>query len=223
MPRPSAPRLSPALAALPTGWEALDRRLAGGWPAGALTELCGRGRCTLALQAVREAQTRGQPVGWVEGPGTFCPPAAGVDLARLALVAPPDARRLPARAWLAADLLLRSRAFGLLVLDLPVARPSLAVCFRLARQAAAARSVLLLLSAGSGPGRGPVAGSAAGLLLAVRQRHAPCAHWMLPPPPALELTVLRQRRCAGGAAGHDLVLAPLAVAGPAPALAPRSP
>jgi len=234
----------PDLAALPSGWEALDRLLGGGWPGGVLTEIVGRGRSSLALQAVRQAQRTGQPVAWIDGPGTFCPPTAGVDLARLALVRPPraagsfrgpcvspktaaapasaalaprlasasaaaDAPHAAAsrpgkkastadvRSWVAADLLLRSRAFGLLVLDLAPCRPSLAVCFRLARQAAASRSVLLVLS-GTG-----VAGSAAALQLHVRQHHAPWQRRTLPPPPALDVTLRRHR---GGAAGARVVL-----------------
>jgi hypothetical protein len=197
----------PVAASLPTGWDALDRLLGGGWPGGALTELLGHGRCTLALSAVRQAQTAGQPVAWIDGTGTFCPPTAGVDLERLALVRPPRGGKARGEApcWLAADLLLRSRAFGLAVLDLPPCRASLAVSFRLARQAAAARTVLLLLSPEAG-----VAGSAAGLLLHVRQRHVAAA-WQrraLPPPPALEVTLRRHR---GGRAGARVVFTALAV------------
>ncbi len=190
---------------LSSGWEALDRLLGGGWPAGVLTEVVGRGRTSLALAAVRQAQSAGQPVAWVDGPGTFCPPTASVDLAHLALVRPPrtagaaTGARAATRCWLAGDLLLRSRAFGLLVLDLPPCRPSLAVCFRLARQAAAARTVLLLLSeAESG-----VAGSAAGVAVLVRQQHHDWSRRTLPPPPALELTLRRYR---GGASGACVVL-----------------
>jgi hypothetical protein len=146
---------------LPSGWEALDTLLGGGWPVGELVELLGRGRSTLALAAVARAQAAGQPAAWVDGSGTFCPATCGVDLLRLTLVRPPptgatcgqgprDVRTAPRRsaaspALLAADLLLRSRAFGLLVLDLPAGRPPLASWFRLARQAARARTVLLLL------------------------------------------------------------------------------
>jgi hypothetical protein len=190
---------------LPSGWPDLDRVLGGGWPPGELTELVGHGRASLALAAVRQAQSAGQPAAWVDGPGGFCPATAGVDLARLTLVRPPLMQRPlvrpPARrrgpcsaALLAADLLLRSRAFGLLVLDLPLregrgAPPALAAWFRLARQASRAQSVLLLL----GDAERPVAGSAAGLTLRAAWRHPAAAAWEPLPPPALEVAVLRHR------------------------------
>jgi hypothetical protein len=220
---------------LPTGWAALDAQLGGGWPAGELAELVGRGRSTLALAAVARAQAAGQPVAWVDGSGTFCPAACGVDLSRLTLVRPPAAR--PARAkgagrtrepaaraarergvaspaLLAADLLLRSRAFGLLVLDLPGGRPPLASWFRLARQAARAGTVLLLL----GGAEGAVAGSAAGLTLRVGWRHAPAASWEPAPPPVLELMIARARG-PGAAHGAPALVLPL----PAPAEAGGAP
>ncbi|MGQ0552895.1 MAG: hypothetical protein ACT4PU_06715 [Planctomycetota bacterium] len=226
-PPPAAVALDfPAFSALSSSLPALDQALGGGWPAGELSELVGCGRSSLALAAVRQAQATGQPAAWVDGSGSFCPATAGVDLAALTLVRPPAPAlsaapravrrgRIPAGdALLAADLLLRSRAFALLVLDLPEAgaqgrrassgrAPPLATWFRLARQAAEARSVLLLL----GPAERAVAGSAAGLTLRARWRHAPSAAWELLPPPTLELEVLRRRGVAGGlvvrlAAGH---------------------
>jgi len=202
---------------LPSGWRDLDGVLGGGWPPGELTELVGHGRASLALAAVRQAQSAGQPAAWVDGPGGFCPATAGVDLARLTLVRPPLVRPLArardardardggpehrarrrgpsSAALLAADLLLRSRAFGLLVLDLPLgegrgAPPALAAWFRLARQASRAQSVLLLL----GDAERPVAGSAAGLTLRAAWRHPAAATWEPLPSPALEVTVLRRR------------------------------
>ena len=206
MPNP-APRPPDApLSQLPSGWADLDRVLGGGWPPGELTELVGHGCASLALAAVRQAQSAGQPAAWVDGPGGFCPATAGVDLVRLTLVRPPLAppparevrkarRRGPcSAALLAADLLLRSRAFGLLVLDLPLrdgrgTPPALAAWFRLARQASRAQSVLLLL----GDAERPVAGSAAGLTLRAAWRHPAAAAWELLPPPALEVAVLRHR------------------------------
>ncbi|SRR5258705_9336115 len=73
---------------------------------------------TLAFRIVLDAQLQGEPVAWITGRSSlFFPPdvaAGGVDLAALALV------RLPAPDDIvrAADLLARSGAFGLLVLDL---------------------------------------------------------------------------------------------------------
>jgi hypothetical protein len=198
----------PPLPPLRSGWLALDAALGGGWPGGELSELCGHGRSTLAQAAVRVAQAAGQPVAWVDGPGTFCPATADVALDRLALVAPgtdgwPAAvvraaaraqrRRPQRRTLLAADLLLRSRAFGLLVLDAPDERAPLSAWFRLARQARAAQTVLLLLG-----GQAPCAGSAAALTVRGTQRHVDSPAWALPPRPALEVSVLRRRGAAGG-------------------------
>ncbi|MHC5210261.1 MAG: hypothetical protein ACYTG2_06050 [Planctomycetota bacterium] len=180
---------------LPSGWDALDALLGGGWPVGDLVELVGQGRSTLALAAVARAQAAGQPTAWVDGSGSFCPATCGIDLARLTLVRPPAVRakappaRAPRGALLAADLLLRSCAFGLLVLDLPDGRTPLASWFRLGRQAVRARTVLLLL----GGSTGATAGSAAGLTLRSNWRHAPAARWEPVPRPALELSLSRAR------------------------------
>jgi hypothetical protein len=200
-PAPEPDGVVSASGRLPSGWEALDALLGGGWPVGELVELVGRGRSTLALAAVARAQVAGQPAAWVDGSGTFCPATCGIDLARLTLVRPPApsvgapgvraprGKVVASSALLAADLLLRSRAFGLLVLDLPGGRPPFAGWFRLARQAARARTVLLLL----GPPAGALAGSAAGLTLRTAWRHTPAARWKPAPPLELELTLCRSR------------------------------
>ncbi len=235
----------PLSSALPTGWAELDDLLGGGWPVGALCELCGRGRSSLSLGAVRQAQARELPVAWVDGGGVFCPVTARVDLTALTLVrpgadeegglssgfsgggaaarrmfrrgsAPGDGgggsligrgragrgraghdRALSDRALLAADLLLRSRAFALVVLDLPTGSPPLSRWFRLARQAAAASAWLLLLGR-EGPSR---AGSAADLVLASRLHPVSPRDWGEPPPPRMEVTRMRQRRSASGGGG----------------------
>jgi hypothetical protein len=235
------PRLS---AALSSGWSALDQRLGGGWPADGLTEILGRGRSTLALSAVRQAQSAGVPAAWVDGARAFCPATAGVDLERLTLVCPeltpepagatatatagatacapagvmasatagetvgvppgpaagavagalaPERERRPRRAGagalLAADLLLRSRAFGLIVLDLPSGSSALATWFRLARQAQRSACCLLLLT----PGESALAGSASRLTVCVALRLPACARWEPTPTPALDVSVLRRR------------------------------
>ena len=89
--------------------------------AGKLVELAGgAGGATLtaAMSLVRQAQAEVASPVWVTPRGaTFYPPdaaAAGVCLAALPVVRVPDA----ATALLAADPLLRSGAFGLVVLDL---------------------------------------------------------------------------------------------------------
>lgn len=73
---------------------------------------------TLAAGLVGEAQRRGEPVAWMtQRQSSFYPPdiaATGVDLGALPVIwtaSPLDAAR-------AADLLLRSGAFGLIVMDL---------------------------------------------------------------------------------------------------------
>ena len=75
------------------------------------------GALTLALGLLREAQLSGEPTAWIARPeGSFYPPdavVAGVDLAALPVIEP----RRPVDAFKAADRLLRSGAFGLIVVD----------------------------------------------------------------------------------------------------------
>ncbi|HEX6850042.1 MAG TPA: hypothetical protein VF139_01455 [Candidatus Polarisedimenticolaceae bacterium] len=72
---------------------------------------------TLVFRLVLEAQRRGEPAAWVgRRDSIFYPPdvaEAGIDLAAFPVVWTPDA----IRAAEAADLLLRSGAFGLVVVD----------------------------------------------------------------------------------------------------------
>lgn len=88
---------------------------------GAIAELSASGAsatATFAMRAVREAQRRGEPVAWVTIRGRcFYPPDAfahGVDPAALAVVRVPSEKDIGK----AADTLVRSGAFGLVVLDL---------------------------------------------------------------------------------------------------------
>lgn len=89
---------------------------------GRLAELSGpsgaSGVLTAALSLVARAQRRREPVAWVTAEEScFFPPDAaegGVDLDTLVVVRVPDAKEVPR----AGDALLRSGAFGLLVLDL---------------------------------------------------------------------------------------------------------
>lgn len=89
---------------------------------GRVVELSGRGATallTVAVGLVLEAQQKQEPVAWITHPATtvFPPDVAqnGVDLAALVFV------RVEAAAAMlrAADHLLRSGAFGLVILDLP--------------------------------------------------------------------------------------------------------
>jgi recombination protein RecA len=91
--------------------------------AGRLTELSGVGASpvlTLAFTVVLEVQQRGEPVAWImSGESLFYPPDvsdSGVDCEALVVVRVPDAASI-ARA---AEILARSGAFGLVVLDLGV-------------------------------------------------------------------------------------------------------
>jgi len=89
--------------------------------AGRLTELSGVGAAavlTLTFTVVREIQQRGEPVAWImSGESLFYPPDAsdsGVDCEAVVVVRVPDVVSI-ARA---AEILARSGAFGLVVLDL---------------------------------------------------------------------------------------------------------
>lgn len=183
-----------------SGHDGLDALLGGGWPAGVLTEVAGRGRTSLALGAVRTTQVAGQPVAWVDGGGSFCPATAGVDLEVLTLVRPGAASRRadkrPPRnqVLFAADILLRSRAFALVVLDMPQGggMGGAAVAgtwFRLARLARLADTRLMLLHEGTRT----LAGSAASLALHVRLVPVPCPPWADAPRPALAVRIRRHR------------------------------
>jgi recombination protein RecA len=88
---------------------------------GRLTELSGLGAVaslSAATALVLEAQSRGEPAAWLGlPPASFFPPDlddAGVDLDALVVVRAPDITAMVR----AADRLLRSAAFGLVVLDL---------------------------------------------------------------------------------------------------------
>lgn len=88
---------------------------------GRLIELSARGASatlTAAVELVGEAQGQGEPVAWLTlTSGSFYPPDvadSGIDLAALVVIRAPDATAI-ARA---AERLLRSGAFGLVVLDL---------------------------------------------------------------------------------------------------------
>jgi recombination protein RecA len=88
---------------------------------GRLVELSARGATatlTMAMELVVEAQAQHEPIAWISlATGTFYPPDVadcGVDLAALVVVRVPDAMA----AARTAERLLRSGAFGLVVIDL---------------------------------------------------------------------------------------------------------
>ena len=89
--------------------------------AGRLVEISGMGAVaslTGAVGLVHDAQSQGEPVAWITlSASTFYPPDvadSGVDLESLAVVRAPDVLR----AARAAERLVRSGAFGLVVMDL---------------------------------------------------------------------------------------------------------
>lgn len=167
----------------------LHRPLFAHLPAGGIVEACGAtgtgAQSTFAAGAVLAVQRQGECVAWVEAaPGAvFAPDLAewGIDLDALPFVRPAPGR---GRAWAApllraAEILLRSGAFGLVVTDLrrpggdrcaPVVAPAAAArLFALARKHAS-RVLLLTDKAADAPSLGPVVGLR---ILPRRLRHAP--------------------------------------------------
>ncbi|GAB7547824.1 translesion DNA synthesis-associated protein ImuA [Cupriavidus sp. 8B] len=120
--------------ALPTGHDALSAELpGGGWPVGALTELLladpGVGELRLlrpALLALAAAQRRLALIGPPYLPNAMCLAEWGLPARQLYWVRPPaGASRAAAQAdvlW-AAEQVLRSQAFGGVMVWLPTARP----------------------------------------------------------------------------------------------------
>ncbi|MGO4157434.1 translesion DNA synthesis-associated protein ImuA [Cupriavidus sp. YAF13] len=119
--------------ALPTGHDALSAELpGGGWPVGALTELLadpGAGELRLlrpALLALAAAQRRVALIGPPHLPNATCLAEWGLPARQLYWVRPPaGASRAAAQAdvlW-AAEQVLRSQAFGGVMVWLPTARP----------------------------------------------------------------------------------------------------
>jgi hypothetical protein len=104
----------------PTGLPEVDRLLGGGFPRGGVSEIAGppsSGRTSLAFALLARATARGEVVAWVDAGDALDPPsaaAAGVDLARLLWVRPPDV----AAALRGTSHLLAARGFAALVLDL---------------------------------------------------------------------------------------------------------
>lgn len=80
------------------------------------------GALTFTSELIWAAQQAGEPVGWVSArPGSFYPPdlaANGIDASAITVVTVPGEREA---IW-ASDLLLRSGAFGFLIVDLEEGR-----------------------------------------------------------------------------------------------------
>jgi hypothetical protein len=145
--------------AISTGIAALDRALSdGGLPCGRLTEIGGQrgsGKTTLVRQLVAGAVESGRWVAYVDGTRTLAARdwVAIGGSRRLWIIRPPQTER---SAW-CADVLLRSGAFGLVVLD--AGRPVLSrqIAIRLTRLAQDHDAALVVVSEGHA---GAVVGSA---------------------------------------------------------------
>ena len=173
-PRPSLPFLAsaPEIARLASGDEALDGLLGGGFARGQLAEIVGApstGRTSLAHRLLSAATRRGEVAALVDAADRFDPrrgEAAGLDLARLLWVRPPD----PVGALRACEVLLSTRGFGAVVLDLADGVPSATrarlatVWSRLRLRAASSRTIFLLLA------RDRLSGGAADVCLTLRER-----------------------------------------------------
>lgn len=143
----------PVAPGLPTGLDALDAVLASdGLPRGRLTEIVGAsGKLTLLRQVVEAAVARGEWVAYIDASRTLAPR----DWAHLAnaegvwMVRPPA----PVKAAWCADVLLRSAAFSLVVLDSAPAI-SRAIAVRLTGLARDSNAAFVVVGDGGGGGGG---------------------------------------------------------------------
>ncbi len=143
-------RVRERLARLPVGRPTVDHLLGGGFPLGALSEVCGSsssGRTSLALSLLATTTANGELAGWVDGADAFDPPSAerhGVDLDRVLWVRAPGWRE----ALRATERLIQTEGFPLVLLDWTrsLQAPPTPSWIRLSRLAAATRTALLVLS-----------------------------------------------------------------------------
>ena len=168
---------APAVPALPTGLPELDALATGGVPRGRLTEVVARrggGRTTLLRQLVARTIADGGWVAVIDASRTLAPSdwAPAATTGRLWIVRPEDATRA---AW-CADVLLRSGAFALVVLDAapPLSRTVAVRLTRLARETGAAFVVAGEPGAGA-TGTTPLAGALRFRVSAIHARGAPPA------------------------------------------------
>lgn len=175
---PQTDALGDALAIIPvlSGISALDEALIlGGLPAGRVSEIAGpgsSGKTALGLCLLAEQTRMGKLVAYVDGTGQFYPPAAaamGLDLRRTLLIAPnknanrgrrarsqdKDAVTALARA---VEIIARSRAFAMVLVDLPAhARVREVPARRLRIAAQATGTTIIALSSRAGDVEGAAA------------------------------------------------------------------
>ncbi len=155
---------------------------------GRLVEISGAGvkaSLTLAFSLVLEAQQRGELVGWsTPGESSFYPPDAadrGVDLDSLVVVRVPDPYAVPR----AGEKLLRSGAFGLVVLDVGTVTIPMPLQARLAGLAHRYHAALVCLT--EKESREPSLGSLISLRVQARRKRIPQEQF------ACELQVLKDK------------------------------
>ena len=140
---------------------------------------------TLAFGLVLEGQQHGELVGWAtSAASSFYPPDTaqeGVDLDALVVVRVPDAKAIPR----AGEKLLRSGAFGLVVLDLGAADIPMPLQARLAALSLQHHTALLCLT--EKEGREPSLGSLVSLRVDAERRASESRF-------ACELRVLKDKR-----------------------------
>lgn len=156
---------------------------------GRLVEISGSGATaalTLAFGLVWEGQQQGELVGWVTSTeSSFYPPDTaqeGVDLDALVVVRVPDPKAIPR----AGEKLLRSGAFGLVVLDLGSADIPMPLQARLAALSLQHHTALLCLT--EKESREPSLGSLISLRVYAERKQNSAGQF------ACELSVLKDKR-----------------------------
>ncbi len=148
--RADRPRDDAGTPPLTSGLPQIDALIGGGFPRGALCEICGpasSGRTSLGLSLLAQLTRAGDYVAWIDAADAFDPPsaeAAGVELERVLWVRAPD----PMAALRCGERVLETEGFGLVGLDLSNAAVRIpeAAWLRLTRRVAGKHLPLLLLS-----------------------------------------------------------------------------
>lgn len=184
---------------LPTGLPALDAALDGGLPRGRVSEITGpvtSGKTALVFAALAAATQRGEFTALIDLPNALHPAqaqSAGIALHHLLWVRPPTL----AVGLRCAELILETKGFGLVALDLGAPRPRqlrAPMWPRVSRAAERAGAAVLIAADRR------VAGSCAAMSLAVAAhiRHWHRGAWPLFDGLTLHLTVARNKLNAPG-------------------------